>query len=642
MSREHEQRLINDTSASAAASDPYTPAADDDSSGASPARRVSYAEGGTTVVPMDTSICGYDEEDLDRPSRHACVSLLAALHAFFMMLPVVIVMLLLTFVDVSFLIYEFSTGSERYEFVTLCTATAFFVELLVHLGHLGTKRFFMYDKYWQWAEAIIVSVSFVVEYVEFILDHALPEERIHHYVAYMRAARFLRVFILMKTRSRTIVGAVRRLVSADRRRFQQDGYDLDLTYVLPDVIAMSWPSEAVEAMYRNHIDVVARFLDERHANKYMVYNLCSERSYDESKFHHAVRRYRLDDHNPCELQMMLEFGDEVTKWKAEDPSRVVVIHCKGGKGRTGTMVCTYFLYSGLYSDATSALKQFGEQRTSHNARSFQGVESPSQERYVRYLEQVLRRPDRDIPRRRVRLTRFVMRGVPKMFWDIGKLWFAIITRPSTDRIVHFVSNPTVTFTHAVPEFGSRGRGKSVAPDGANAGDLGIEPFFGNMAISVRRKNDPPGSGVLMDGPSFIAKYCPDGARDAMGVDATMARFSGPESPKSPAPPTTSPTGTDASPSDVVVDVEFSTSAIAAFEGDVVIKVFHNVDDPSTLKCPLQIWFHTAFEGDGMTLPRERVDGPHKDHKGKKYGPQFGVDLGFETVSNESADVDDGR
>ena len=44
---------------------------------------------------------------------------------------------------------------------------------------------------------------------------------------------------------------VRRLVSKNKTRFQEDGYDLDLKYISPRIIAMDCTSEGLEEFYRN-------------------------------------------------------------------------------------------------------------------------------------------------------------------------------------------------------------------------------------------------------------------------------------------------------------------------------------------------------------------------------------------------------
>ena len=49
---------------------------------------------------------------------------------------------------------------------------------------------------------------------------------------------------------------LRKIVSGNRRRFQDDKYNLDITYITNRVIAMSFPASGFEQMYRNNINEV--------------------------------------------------------------------------------------------------------------------------------------------------------------------------------------------------------------------------------------------------------------------------------------------------------------------------------------------------------------------------------------------------
>ena len=93
---------------------------------------------------------------------------------------------------------------------------------------------------------------------------------------------------------------IRQIVRKKKRTFPYGKYDLDLTYVTERIIAMGYPAEKMESIYRNDYHIVKEFLDQRHDNHYWVYNLCSEkeRIYDKKKFDGRVTYYPFDDHHP--------------------------------------------------------------------------------------------------------------------------------------------------------------------------------------------------------------------------------------------------------------------------------------------------------------------------------------------------------
>lgn len=182
---------------------------------------------------------------------------------------------------------------------------------------------------------------------------------------------------------------VQRLVSKKKVRFTKDGFDLDLAYITPKLIAMGFPSTGVEAMYRNPATEVKIFLAKYHPGRCKVYNLCQEKTYESSVIGlpaHLLNNVAAYDHNPAAMFCVIPFCRNLSDWLAEHPDNVSAIHCKAGKGRTGMLICAYLVWSGECKTAAAALDLFGRKRTKNN----KGVTIPSQRRYVGYLEQLLR------------------------------------------------------------------------------------------------------------------------------------------------------------------------------------------------------------------------------------------------------------
>mmetsp|Transcript_11969 Transcript_11969/g.17942 ORF Transcript_11969/g.17942 Transcript_11969/m.17942 type:complete len:541 (+) Transcript_11969:98-1720(+) len=190
---------------------------------------------------------------------------------------------------------------------------------------------------------------------------------------------------------RTLQDKFRALVSKKKRRYVEEGYDLDLTYITDHIIAMGFPASDFEGAYRNSIDDVQAFFDSHHANHYRFYNLCAERTYPRSRFHGRFVRYPFEDHNPPPLGLFYFFCKDVEDYLAEDSENVAAIHCKAGKGRTGVMISAYLVWNKDWATPQDAMQFYGFART----KNLKGVTIPSQRRFVEYFFQTLQKQQDD-------------------------------------------------------------------------------------------------------------------------------------------------------------------------------------------------------------------------------------------------------
>lgn len=185
----------------------------------------------------------------------------------------------------------------------------------------------------------------------------------------------------------------RHMVSQNKRRYQEGGFDLDMTYITENIIAMGFPAGDmssgffgyVEGFYRNHMEEVIKFFESHHKGKYKVYNLCSERLYDASLFEGKVACFPFDDHNCPPIQLIISFCQSAYSWLKEDIENVVVVHCKAGMARTGLMISSLLLYLKFFPTAEESMDYYNQKRCVDG----KGLVLPSQIRYVKYFERTL-------------------------------------------------------------------------------------------------------------------------------------------------------------------------------------------------------------------------------------------------------------
>eukprot|EP01107_Rhizomastix_libera_P003109 TRINITY_DN1537_c0_g1_i2.p1 TRINITY_DN1537_c0_g1~~TRINITY_DN1537_c0_g1_i2.p1 ORF type:complete len:725 (-),score=226.17 TRINITY_DN1537_c0_g1_i2:67-2241(-) len=179
--------------------------------------------------------------------------------------------------------------------------------------------------------------------------------------------------------------AFRQYVSADKNRFVDKQFNLDLTYITDRIIAMAFPADGVESTYRNYIEDVAKFLDERHMDRYLIFNL-SGRDYNYERFGGKVLSWcSFPDHHPPPLWMLCKLMTDMDAFLKEGNRNVVIVHCMAGKGRTGTVIASFLLFERQFIQAKDALDFFARMRS----QTGYGVTYPSQRRYVSYFQKVL-------------------------------------------------------------------------------------------------------------------------------------------------------------------------------------------------------------------------------------------------------------
>ncbi|KAL1900017.1 Telomerase protein component 1 [Ceratocystis pirilliformis] len=210
--------------------------------------------------------------------------------------------------------------------------------------------------------------------------------------------------------TRSMAPFLRRIVAGPRVMHEESG--LDLCYVTPQLLVTSGPAQDVfKSSYRTPLPQLLAFLKSRHHENWAIWEFRAEGTgYPDEAVENRIHHYPWPDHQPPPFRLVPLMMASMRNWLKEDcretidtdavestslsksdlpddcpaaNGRVVVIHCKAGKGRSGSVACSY-LISECGWEVQQALDRFTSRRM--KAGYGEGVSIPSQLRWIDYVD----------------------------------------------------------------------------------------------------------------------------------------------------------------------------------------------------------------------------------------------------------------
>lgn len=204
---------------------------------------------------------------------------------------------------------------------------------------------------------------------------------------------------------------LRSIVAGPRLQHEEAG--LDLCYVNPSsptLIAMSMPAPAFpKKAYRNPLDEVISYLNKKHGDAWSIWEFRAEGTgYLDADVHHRIFHAPWPDHHPPPFALIPRILASMRNHLHSRPDAAAVVHCKAGKGRSGTVCCSYLIAEAGWT-ANDALARFTAARMRPGFG--EGVSIPSQRRWVGYVELWANELDKTYLERRVRVTELQVWGL---------------------------------------------------------------------------------------------------------------------------------------------------------------------------------------------------------------------------------------
>lgn len=190
----------------------------------------------------------------------------------------------------------------------------------------------------------------------------------------------------------------RAVVSAPKQTCYESETCLDLSYITPRIIVAAGPSDNILTnIFRSPMSRVVEHLNRSHKtgekNNWHIWNLRGEGPgyRDSTNLQGNWTYHPFPDHQPPTIDLIKKIVSEIDSFLQASPNNVAFIHCKEGKGRSGTICCAFLLWEakqrGVLLTVDEVIVSFTKRRM---RRCFgNGVSIICQIRYLEYWKRYL-------------------------------------------------------------------------------------------------------------------------------------------------------------------------------------------------------------------------------------------------------------
>jgi len=299
-----------------------------------------------------------------------------------------------------------------------------------------------------------------------------------------------------------------------------------------DPLCSSGPSQTYpQRAYRNPLDRLVAFLDAKHGDNWAIWEFRGEGTgYPDEAVYGRIRHYPWPDHHPPPFRLVPMIMASMRNWleggdlhgrrvdgaaeakaaaEAEETDevgkngRVVVVHCKAGKGRSGTMACSYLISECGWSPE-DALARFTERRM--RPKFGAGVSIPSQLRWISYVDRWQKGGKK-----------FVDRGVEIVELHVWGLRHGV--KVEVEGYVDEGKKIRVFHTFKASE--------RFVVEGDAPGGKGMVDMFSDMASGIRSPTEEEGSGEILEDADYGKITGEDGAEGEAATGEEARRNSSP-------------------------------------------------------------------------------------------------------------------